>query len=50
MKVLGKIKRQPLVMLIDSGSTYNFMDQTVAKRLRCLTKVIIGVKVIVTNG
>ena len=50
MRVLGKIKRQSLVMLIDFGSTHNFIDQFVAKRLRCHTKTIMRVAVTVANG
>ena len=50
MRLIGKIKRQPLILLIDSGSTHNFIDQAVAKRLRCLTKAVTGVSVTVANG
>ena len=50
MKIMGKIKRQPLIMLVDSGSTHNFMDQAVARRLKCPTRVITGIKVTVANG
>ena len=46
----GKSRNKTLVMLIDSGSTHNFIDQAVAKRLRCTTKVIDGIKVIMANG
>ena len=37
-------------MLVDSDSTHNFIDQTLAKRLRCKSQVIIGVNVTVANG
>ena len=50
MRVLGKIKKQNLVMLIDSGSTNNFIDHSAAKRLKCPTRTITGVKVTVANG
>ena len=50
MKVMGKIKKQPLVVLIDSGSTHNFLDQMVVKRLKVPTKIITRVKVTVANG
>ena len=50
MRVMGRIKKQNLVVLIDSGSTHNFLDQTVVKRLKCTTKSIVGVKVTVANG
>ena len=37
MRVVGRIKKQSLVMLIDSDNTHNFIDQSVAKRLKCKT-------------
>ena len=50
MKVIGKIKKHSLIMLVDSGSTHNFIDQTVAKRLKCKTQSTIGLSVTVANG
>ena len=43
MQIIGKIKHQSLVMLIDSRSTYNFIDQAVARKLKCAIRVIVGV-------
>ena len=34
MKVKGFIKKQPVMILIDSGSTNNFLDSTLARRLK----------------
>ena len=48
--MIGRIKKQPLVMLINSGSTYNFIDQTMVKRFKCATKVIVGINVTVADG
>ena len=50
MRVVGRIKKQSLVMLIDSGSTHNFIDQSVAKRLKCKTHLTAGLNVTVANG
>lgn len=33
MKIFGYIKKRRLNVLIDSGSTHNFMDLTVAKQM-----------------
>ena len=38
------------MLLVDSGSTHNFIDQAVAKKLRCKTQPMIGVNVTVANG
>jgi len=32
MRVVGRIKNNPLHILIDSGSTHNFLDITIAKK------------------
>ena len=37
-------------MLIDSGSTHNFIDQSVAKKLKCTTQGITGLNVTMANG
>ena len=50
MRILGKIQRQPLIMLVDSRSTHNFIDAIVTKKLRCHTTSISGVNVNVANG
>jgi hypothetical protein len=50
MRLVGKLKNQLVVILIDSGSTHNFIDPAVAKkaRLPCITTTLIQVKV--ANG
>ena len=50
MRIMGKVKKQNLVFLLDFGSTHNFMDQTVAKKLKCHTQCIPKVDVTVANG
>ena len=50
MRIMGKVKKQNLVFLLDSGSTHNFMDQTVAKKLKCHTQCMPKVDVTVANG
>ena len=37
-------------MLVDLGSTHDFMDQAVARKLKCATRVIIGVLMTIANG
>lgn len=32
MRVIGKVKRNPLHILVDSGSTHNFLNLTTAKK------------------
>jgi len=35
MNIVGKVKKNPLHILIDSGSTHNFLDLATARRLIC---------------
>lgn len=42
MKLVGIYKKKNLNILVDSGSTHNFLDAQVAKRVRCTLQIING--------
>lgn len=50
MRVRGSVKGKIVHILIDTGSTHNFLDLDAAKRLGCPLKVIPAVSVAVANG
>ena len=50
MRIRGNIKRKALTILIDSGSTHNFLDPIVAKRTGCLIQTTNPLKVAVADG
>ncbi|KAJ7942659.1 Ty3/gypsy retrotransposon protein [Quillaja saponaria] len=50
MKVQGLIKKQSVTVLIDSGSTHNFIDSDVIKRLKVKTQLTDALEVQVANG
>ncbi|XP_022032945.1 uncharacterized protein LOC110934059 [Helianthus annuus] len=50
MQVVGNIGTKTLQILIDSGSTHNFIDEKLAVKLGCVMKDIEGMKVGVANG
>ena len=50
MRVTVFIRKRPLHILIDSGSTHNFLDVNVAKKLGCKLEEIGPMKVDVANG
>ena len=50
MRITEKVKNYPFHILIDSGSTHNFLDPETAKRLHCRTWVIPPLQVSVPNG
>ena len=50
IRVTGYYKKKPLHILIDSGSTHNFLDAHVAKKLGCRIEVIPSLNVVVVDG
>ncbi|XP_029130601.1 uncharacterized protein LOC114916981 [Cajanus cajan] len=50
MRVTGYHKKKPLHVLIDSGSTHNFLDIEVAKRLGCRIDAFDSLSVVVADG
>jgi len=40
LRVVGKVDKHPLYILIDSGSTYNFLNSAFATKLQCLAHPI----------
>lgn len=50
IKVEGRVKDKSLMILIDSGSTHNFLDEGIAGRLKCPLSDAQPLSVIVTNG
>ena len=50
MCVTGYYQKKPLYVLIDSGSTHNFLDIEVAKRLGCKSNAFDSLSVVVADG
>ena len=50
MRVTMHVKKRALNILIDSGSTHNFLDIKVAKKLSCIIVNINLMRVDVANG
>ncbi|KAJ7961759.1 Ty3/gypsy retrotransposon protein [Quillaja saponaria] len=50
MKVMGTVKKQPLVVLIDSGSTHNFINMELIKRLGLKIEHAKPIQVVVADG
>ncbi|XP_028201841.1 uncharacterized protein LOC114386028 [Glycine soja] len=49
MRVTGQVRKKPLHILIDNGSTHNFLDVNVAKKLGCKIEDMDPVSVIVAD-
>jgi hypothetical protein len=50
LRVMGKIKQSPISVLIDSGSTHNFLQDRIAKQLGLRTEPAHSFEVLVGNG
>lgn len=50
IRVTGYHEKRPLQVLIDTGSTHNFIDQEVAKKLGCQSSFIVEQSIIVVDG
>ena len=50
MRVRGKIGTTPITILIDTGSTHNFLDQKIRERLALLIDREKSLKVMVADG
>lgn len=50
MRLKGQIKKHPITILIDSGSTHNFLDPNVAKRTGLVVTVTTPLTVVVAEG
>ena len=50
LKVTGKVDKLPIFILVDSGSTHNFMNTEVANKLQCKQTPINPVTIKAANG
>ena len=50
MRMVGQHNRRPLHVLLDSGSTHNFLDSTTAARLNCKIETVAPMWVKVADG
>ncbi|XP_076915407.1 uncharacterized protein LOC143574750 [Bidens hawaiensis] len=50
MKIIGSMGTRTLHILVDSGSTHNFIDQNLATKLKITTQEVKSMKVTVANG
>ncbi|PKI36768.1 hypothetical protein CRG98_042845, partial [Punica granatum] len=50
MRLVGTVGKRLLHVLVDSGSTHNFLNEEVGRKLNCHTELMPTVKVAVANG
>lgn len=49
LKVTGYVGKTPILILVDSGSSHNFLDEKLAKELKCSTSSVKPFSVVVAN-
>lgn len=45
MRLVGRNKNQPLIILVDGGSIHKFIDHNTVKKLHCPTYILHGLHV-----
>ena len=50
LKLKGHIKRENVTVLVDIGSTHNFLDIRVARKLKLFVHPVLDMKVMVADG
>jgi predicted aspartyl protease len=50
LRVTGRVEKQPLFILVDTGNTHNFISNQVAERLHCRLTSIKALIVKVADG
>ena len=50
LNIVGYIKKQKVIVLIDSGSTYNFIYKILVEHLNCFVYLVTNFQVLVANG
>jgi hypothetical protein len=50
LKLIGYIKHQKVIILVDSGSTHNFIHRRIAQENHCYIHVINNFQIMIANG
>jgi len=50
LKIRGFLKHRPIVVLIDSGNTHNFIHKWVAKAVHCFVRATSNFQVLIVDG
>jgi hypothetical protein len=50
LKIIGYIKHQKVIILVDSGSTHNFIHYHIAQETHCYIHVVNNVQIMIANG
>jgi hypothetical protein len=50
LKLIGYIKHRKVIILVDSGSTHNFIHRRIAKETHCYIHAVNNFQIMIANG
>jgi transcriptional regulatory protein LevR len=50
LKLIGYIKHRKVIILVDSGSTHNFIHRRIAQETHCYIHVVNNFQIMIANG
>jgi hypothetical protein len=50
LKLIGYIKHRKVIILVDSGSTHNFIHHHIAQEINCYIYVVNNFQIMIANG
>ena len=50
LKLIGYIKHRKVIILVDSGSTHNFIHRCIAQETHCYIHVVNNFQIMIANG
>jgi hypothetical protein len=50
LKLIGYIKHQKVIILVDSGSTHNFIHRRISQETNCYIRAVNNFQIMISNG
>jgi hypothetical protein len=50
LKLIGYIKHRKVIILVDSGSTHNFIHRCISQETNCYIRAVNNFKIMISNG
>jgi hypothetical protein len=50
LKLIGYIKNHKVIIIIESGSTYNFIHRCISQEINCYIRAVNNFQIMISNG
>jgi hypothetical protein len=50
LKLIGYIKNRKVIILVDSGSTHNFIHRRISQEVNCYIRAVNNFQIMIANG